>query len=73
MRTLGPTYQLMLLTTSQNNFTEVVDKAGKVELAIKTRLVHEASLTPSSSSKTVPKKAPATRPEANLVYTIEVR
>lgn len=35
MRTLGLTYQLMLLIASQNNFAEVVDKAGKVELAIK--------------------------------------
>lgn len=29
MRTLGPTYQLMLLTMSQTNFVEVVDKAIK--------------------------------------------
>lgn len=28
MRTLGPTYQLMLLTTSHNNFAEVIDKAA---------------------------------------------
>ena len=60
MRMLGPTYQLMLLTASQNNFAKVVDKADKVELAIRAGLVHEASLTPASSSKTVPKKAVAT-------------
>lgn len=39
MRTLGPTYQLMLLTASQTNFTEVVDKASKVELGITATLV----------------------------------
>jgi len=35
MRTLGLTYQLMLLTALQSNFSKVVDKAAKVELAIK--------------------------------------
>ena len=65
MRTLGPTYQLMLLTASQNTFAEFVDKAAKVDLAIKVGLVHEASLAPARSSKTVPKKVAATRPEAN--------
>lgn len=62
----------MLLTASQNNFAEVVDKADKVELAIKAGLVHEATPTTASSSKTVPKKAVATWPKANQVHTIEV-
>lgn len=39
MRTLDPTYQLMLLIASQSNFAEVVNKAAKVELAIKVGLV----------------------------------
>lgn len=72
MRTLGHTYQLMLLIASQNNFIEIVDKAGKVELAIRVGLIHEASLAPAGSSKTVPKKAATTRPEANLVHAIEI-
>lgn len=62
----------MLLTASQNNFAEVVDKADKVELAIKAGLVHKASLAPASSSKTVLKKAAATWPEANFVHAIKV-
>lgn len=62
----------MILTASPNNFAEVVDKAGKVELAIKARFICEASLTPASSSKTIPKKAAATQPEANHVHAIEV-
>lgn len=72
MRTLGSTYQLMLLTASQNNFAKVVNKAIIVELAIKAGLVHEASLAPASSSENVPKKAAATRSKANLVHAIEV-
>ncbi len=72
MRTLGPTYQLMLLTASQNNFAEVVDKAAKVELAIKAGLVLDAPLTLASSTRSTPKKAAITRPEANLVQAIEV-
>lgn len=38
-RTLGPIYQLILLTASQSNFAEVVDKAVKVNLAIIVGLV----------------------------------
>lgn len=72
MRTLGPTYQLMVLISSQNNFAKVVDKAGKIELAIKAGLVHEASLALAGSSKTVPKKAVATWPKANHVHVIEI-
>lgn len=72
MRNLGPTYQLILLTTSQNNFAKVVDNASKVELEIKTGLVHDASLAPASSSKTMPKKVAVTRLEANHVHAIEV-
>lgn len=60
------------MTTSQNNFTETVDKADKVELAIKAGLVHEATPSPTNSSKTVPKRAAVTLPEANQVHTIEV-
>lgn len=54
---LGPTYQLMLLTTSQSNFTKVVDKAAKVELAIKVGLVQDAPLALTSFSKIVPKRS----------------
>lgn len=39
LKTLGPTYQLMLLTASQGNFVEVIDKAAKVKLTIKASLV----------------------------------
>lgn len=60
MRTLGPIYQLMLLTASQNNFVEVVDKATKVELAIKAGLVLDALLILASSTKSTPKKAAIT-------------
>lgn len=60
MRTLGRTYQLMLLTTSHNNFAKVVYKANKVELTIKVGFIHEASLSLASSSKIVPKKVAAT-------------
>lgn len=56
MRTLGPTYQLMLLIASQTNFAKVVDKASKVELGIKAGLVHETSLAQANSSKTIPKR-----------------
>lgn len=72
IRTMGPTYQLMLLTTLHNNFAEVVDKASKVQLAIKVGLVHKASLALADSSKTVPKKAAATWPEANHMHAIEI-
>lgn len=71
MRTLGPTYHLMLLTVSQNNFAEVVNKVGKVELTIRVGLVHEASLTPTNSSKTVPKKAAATRQKLILCIPLK--
>lgn len=67
MRTLGPIYQLMLLTASQSNFTKVVNKATKVELAIKAGLVQDAPLALASSTRTVLKKAVVTRPEPNLV------
>lgn len=69
---IGPTYQLMLLTASLNNFFEVVDKAAKVELAIKVGLILDAPLTPVSSTRSTPKKAAITRPEANFVQAIEV-
>lgn len=72
MRTLGPTYQLMILTVSQTNFAEVVDKASKVELGIKIGLVQDTPLTHASFSKTVLKKATTTWPEANFMQTIEV-
>lgn len=67
MRTLGSTYQLMLLTVSQTNFAKVVDKASKVELGIKTGLVQDTLLTHASSSRIVPKKVAATRLEANFL------
>lgn len=72
MKTLGPTYQLMLLTVSWYNFAEVVDKATKVELGIKASLVQNASLAIANSTRTTPKKASVTRQEANLVQAIEV-
>lgn len=72
MRTLGPTYQLMLLTASQSNFAKVVNKTVKVVLAVKVGLVHDAPLALVNSTKAMPKKEAITRPEANLVQAIEV-
>lgn len=66
MTTLGPSYQLMLLTASRNNFTEVVDKATKVKLAKKAGLVPHATLILVSSTKNTPKGTITWR-EANLV------
>lgn len=67
MRTLGPTYQLMLLTASQNNFAKVVNKATKVELAIKAGLVSDATFIPANSMRNTLKKVAITQPEANLM------
>lgn len=72
LRTLGPTYQLILLTASQSNFAKVVDKAIKVELAIRARLVQDAPPTPTNSTRQVPKKSIVPRLEANAVQVIEV-
>lgn len=72
MRMLGLTYQLMFITASQNNYAEIDDKADKVELTIRAGLIHEESLALVSSSKTVAKKAVATRLEANLVHAIKI-
>lgn len=72
MRMLGSTYQLMLLTTSQNNFAEVVNKVAKVELAIKVGLISDAPITLASFTRNTPKKATITQPEENLVQTIKV-
>lgn len=72
MSTLGPTYQLMFLIASQNNFIEVVDKAIKVELAIKASFVLDAPLTPTSSTRSTLKEAAVTKLESNFVQTIEV-
>lgn len=72
LRMLSSTYKLMLLIALQDNFVEVVDKAAKVELAIKAGLVQDTPLTLPSSTRTTPKKATITRPEANLVQAIEV-
>lgn len=71
-RMLGPTYQLMLLTTLQNNFVKVVNKAVKVELAIKAGLVPNTPLTLANSTKSTPKKASLTWLEANLMQAIKV-
>lgn len=62
----------MLLTASQSNFTEVVDKAAKVELGIKVGLIQDTPLALASSTKTTPKNATITLLEANLVQAIEV-
>lgn len=42
LRTLGLTYQLMLLTASQSSFVEVVNNATSVELSIRAGLVQDA-------------------------------
>ncbi len=39
LKTLSPTYQLMLLTTSTSNFADVINKATLVQLAIRAGLV----------------------------------
>lgn len=39
LKNLNPTYQLMLLTASTNNFAKVINKATCVQLAIKVGLV----------------------------------
>lgn len=67
LRMLGLTYQLMLLTASQSNFADIIDKAVKVELAIKARLVQDAPLALTICTRTTPKKAVITRLKANLV------
>lgn len=46
LKTLGPTYQLILFTASIGNFVEVIDKAICVQLAIKVGLVMEATTIP---------------------------
>lgn len=60
----------MLLTASQNNFAEVVDKAAKVELAIKAEA--DAPITLANFTRSTPKKSAVTKLEANFVQTIEV-
>lgn len=72
LKTLGATYQLMLLITSQGNFAEVVDKVAKVQIAIKQSLVQDAPPSFTSSTKSVPKKAAITHPKVSIVQAIEV-
>lgn len=67
LKTLGPTYQLMLLTASTRNFAEVINKATNVQLAIRTNLVTEATIVPSNTSPTVPKKGIVTCLESNAI------
>lgn len=72
LKTLGPTYQLMLLTASQGNFAEVIDKAAKVEVAIKVGLVQVAPPVSTSSTRLVPKKAAVSHLEVSIIQAIEV-
>lgn len=46
LKTLGPTYQLMLLTASTSNFVDVINKATRVQLAIRVGLITEAATVP---------------------------
>lgn len=71
LKTLGPTYQLMLLTASQGNFVEVIDKAAKVELAIKAGLVQDAPPVSTSSTRSVPKNAAVICLEVSIIQAIE--
>lgn len=61
----GPTYQLMFLTTSTGNFTEVINKDTCVQLAIRANLFIEADTVS-------PKKVKVNRPESNVVHTIKI-
>lgn len=72
LKTLGSTYQLMLLTPSQGNFVEVVDKATKVELAIKVGPIQDAPPSSTSSIRSIPKKAAVTCLEVRIIQVIEV-
>lgn len=46
LKTLGPIYQLMLLTASTSNFANVIKKATRVQLAIRAGLVIVAATVP---------------------------
>lgn len=72
LKTLGPTYQLMLLTASQGNFAEVINKAAKIELAIKAGLVQDAPPASTNFTRSVPKKAIVTHPKVSIIQAIEV-
>lgn len=64
LKTLGLIYQLMPLIASQGNFAKMIDKATKVELAIKAGLLQDA---PLASTRSVLKKAVVTHPEVSIV------
>lgn len=72
LKILGPTYQLMLLTASTDNFADVINKATRVQLAIRVGLVIEAATIPPTTSRTVPKKVTVTCPKSNVVQTIKM-
>lgn len=46
LKTLNPTYQLMLLIASIDNYAKVIDKGTRVELAIKVGLIIEVAMVP---------------------------
>lgn len=72
LKTLGPTYQLMLLTASTDNFADVINKATLVQLAIRAGLVIVAAIVTPSTNRAIPRKAVVARLESNVVQTIEI-
>ena len=72
LKTLGPTYQLMLLTASTGNFADVINKATRVQLAIRASLVIEATTVLPNANRAIPRKATVARPESNTVQAIEI-
>lgn len=67
LKTLGPTYQLMLLIASHENFTEVVDKDTCVKLVIREGLVQDAPHASASTTRSVPKKATIIKLEVSTI------
>lgn len=57
LKTLGPTYQLMLLTACTDNFADVINKATHVQVAIKASLVTEAATILLNANGVIPRKA----------------
>lgn len=57
----------MLLTASTGNFADVINKATRVQLAIKAGLVAKAATVPISTYLAVSRKATVTRLESNTM------
>lgn len=72
LKTLGLTYQLMLFIASIGNFSEVINKATCIQLAIRVGLIIEVATVPPNTRWTVTIKVDITFPESNIIQAIEI-